>query len=500
MKWLNFLHFYQPAGQQKDILEAVVKQSYQPILEKVNEIDGVKMTMNISGSLLELFEKYDYGHLIELIKNALKDGKLELTGSCKYHAFLPLIPEEEAIRQIQLNEETLHKYFGGLYQTAGFFPPEMGYYPKIAPMIEKLGFKWIVLDEIANPENKMQGIDSTLYKIKDTNLKVFFRNRRISNMIMSAVVSNKETLRSALKTELAGDDYFLTGMDGETFGHHRVGLERLLFLIVSSPEFSTTSISQFMKECESKYLVKEVTPISSTWASSPLDIKEGIQFLSWFDKSNIIHKFQWDFLELALKLVHLCPKDSPKYEEIRHIMDIGIASDHFWWASGKPWWSLEMIENGAFQLMEIVRKAPNVSEKELNEAHELYQKIVSTAFEWQRSGKIREMNRERDQLLRIPFVDRTVSKGGAEEGVYYAFTDMIKDLEKKAAEKGEYEKAILWRDALFKFEKKLDMYDVVNAIELLRQEIPHEEVEAIIEKYKEKYRQMRGGQPEQRGR
>jgi hypothetical protein len=33
----------------------------------------------------------------------------------------------------------------------------------------------------------------------------------------------------------------------------------------------------------------------------------------------------------------------------------------------------------------------------------------------------------------------------------------------------------------------------------LRIEIPHQEVEQIIEKYKEKYRAVRGGQPEQRG-
>jgi len=33
----------------------------------------------------------------------------------------------------------------------------------------------------------------------------------------------------------------------------------------------------------------------------------------------------------------------------------------------------------------------------------------------------------------------------------------------------------------------------------LRVEIPHKEVEEMIEKYKDKYRQIRGGQPEQQG-
>ena len=107
--------------------------------------------------------------------------------------------------------------------------------------------------------------------------------------------------------------------------------------------------------------------------------------------------------------------------------------------------------------------------------------------------------REQGSILRIPFKDRTIGKGGAEKGVYYAFADMMKKLEKGAAKNGEYEKAILWRDAIYKLKNKLDIYDTINAIDLLRVEIPHNEVEKTIEKYKDKYRKIRGGQPEQRG-
>jgi len=57
----------------------------------------------------------------------------------------------------------------------------------------------------------------------------------------------------------------------------------------------------------------------------------------------------------------------------------------------------------------------------------------------------------------------------------------------------------LWRDSIYKLQNKLDIYDTINAIDLLRVEIPYKEVEEMIEKYKDKYRQIRGGQPEQRG-
>jgi len=57
----------------------------------------------------------------------LQRGQLELTASANYHAFLPKLPDEQIIRQIQLNTETNRQYFGDLYQPKGFFPPEMGY-------------------------------------------------------------------------------------------------------------------------------------------------------------------------------------------------------------------------------------------------------------------------------------------------------------------------------------------------------------------------------------
>ena len=75
----------------------------------------------------------------------------------------------------------------------------------------------------------------------------------------------------------------------------------------------------------------------------------------------------------------------------------------------------------------------------------------------------------------------------------------MKKLEREAAKKREYEKAILWRDAIYKLENKLDIYDTINAIDLLRVEIPYSGVEATIKKYKKKYQEIRGGQPEQRG-
>ncbi len=496
MKWANFLHIYQPADQQADILQAIIEQSYRPIISHILKAPNVRLTLNITGALLELFDKHGHQDIIQMLKAAGEAGKIEFTGSAKYHGFLPLLEEGDIVRQIKVNNEANSFYLGKAYKPRGFFPPEMAFTPKLTPIIESLGFEWLILDEIAATGEPGQVDYTKIYKIKNSKMKVFFRERRLSNMIMSAVVRSPETLRDAMKDDLASSRYLVTAMDGETFGHHRPGLEKFLFNILETKDFNQVSLSDLLTEYKDE---KEVEPVSSTWASSKEDIDRGVQFLSWKDPENKIHAWQWELFYLVRKEVEGMDEKHLRYAEVKHLMDVATASDHFWWASAKPWWSVEMIEDGAFRLLETIRMVPNVSEKDLVQARDLYEKIISTAFNWQRTGRIRTMMSEQRSILRIPFKDRTIGKGGAEVGVYHAFIDMMKKLEKDAVDRGEYEKAILWRDSLYKLENKLDIYDTINAIDLLRIEIPNNEVEETVAKYKDKYRAIRGGQPEQRG-
>lgn len=497
MYWANFLHFYQPFDQQPDILEAIVTQSYRPIIESLKKNRHVRLTLNINGSLLELFDKYGYRDLIDNLRELGERGQIEFTGSAKYHAFLPFLKQDEIIRQIKTNNETNTFFLGSkAYDPKGFFPPEMAYKQELAHIIESLGFSWIIIDEIAIAGETGKVDYTKLYNIKGTKLNAFFRERRLSNLIMSAVVRSPDTLKDAMREDMKSGRYLVTAMDGETFGHHRPGLEKMLFDVFSTKDFELIQISEIAKHFKETL---EVTPKESTWASSPQDIAKNIQFLSWSDPDNKIHTWQWELVDLVLKEIYALSKTDPAYSNVRKKMDVALASDHFWWASAKPWWSMEMIEDGAFRLLETLRSIPNISENTVKRASKLYENIVSTGFTWQRSGKIREMMREQGSILRIPFKDRTIGRGGAEEGVYHAFVDMMTGLEKKALQSGEYEKAILWRDAKYKLENKLDIYDTVNAIDLLRIEIPNKEVEETIEKYKDQYRKLRGGQPEQRG-
>lgn len=496
MHWANFLHFYQPIDQQPDILEAVIVQSYRPLLQGFRARPRVRLTININGSLLELFDRYGYQDLIDTLRFLGKEGRVEFTATPKYHAILPFLSREEAARQIKAHNETCAFFLGNAYRPQGFFPTEMAWSEELIPLIVEFGFRWVILDEIACHRGEGTVDYAKLYRIHGTELLAFFRERRLSNLIMSAVVRSRESLLAALGDESGRSRYFLTAMDGETFGHHRPGLEKLLFGLMDAPEFEFIQISDLPRHYHN---IREVQPISSTWASSRQDIERGIQFLSWRDPENEIHRSQAVFTELALQAVSSMDAGGSRYAEVRKKMDAALGSDHFWWASAKPWWSIEMIEAGAHRLLEVARSIPSLPPEVFAKARDHYEDIVSTAFDWQRSGRVRRMIHAQNESIRIPFKDRTLGRGGAEQGVFYAFMSMMKRLEQEAAARGEYEQAILWRDAQYKLEHKHDIYDFVNAIDLLRREIPHEEVERTIQEYKAQYRKIRGGQPEQRG-
>ncbi|MCD6271102.1 hypothetical protein J7J24_02000, partial [bacterium] len=299
MYWVNFLHIYQPLDQSKEILKRVVNESYRPLFKGLLNLKGIKVNLNINGALTERLIKDGYSDVIEAIKKLAQTNRLEFTESAKYHPLLPFLNKEEIIRQIRKNHETNKRYFGKAYKPYCFFPPEMAFSQKVGKVVEQLGYKMIILDEIAFNGGKSEPPKDRLFLIKNTNLKAAFRERRISNCIMSAVVRTKKEFLELIGDEIKEKVYLLTAMDGETFGHHRPGLERLLFKILQAKKPKQIFLSELLNYFKAE---EEIEPVPSTWASSKEEIEKRIQFYSWKNPKNKVHRLQWQFLNYLLKL------------------------------------------------------------------------------------------------------------------------------------------------------------------------------------------------------
>lgn len=399
MYWANFLHIYQPPTQKKYWVKRVADESYRKIFTGLKANPKAKLTLNINGVLLELLDACGYGDVIKDISDLIKRGQIELTGSAKYHALLPFLPETEIIRQVKLNEQTLKKYFGNKIKLRGFFPPEMAFDPKLVPVLAKLGYEWIIADELSFPRNTEMNHER-IYMIAGIKpMKIFFRERRMSWIILSGQIGTGNLLVQSLEERLKQNEYLLTAMDGETFGHHRPGLENLLFEIYRSQDLETVKISDLIQLFPKTEMIK---PVASTWALMEKDLEQNKPFSRWFDKQNSIHTAQWKLTNLAINIIETS-ENNKKYKKARAILDEALHSDQYWWASARPWWSIEMIERGAKQLKDcLFFLAPENAKikKAQIEAQKLYEKIIFTAFQWQRSGMVDTLAHQEDEDVR----------------------------------------------------------------------------------------------------
>jgi alpha-amylase/alpha-mannosidase (GH57 family) len=393
MYWANFLHIYQPPTQKELWIRRITDSSYRKIFSGLLAISQARLTINISGVLCDFLDSHGGKDVLQMIKELADRGTLELTGSAQYHAFLPLLPEDQIERQILLNEKTLTKYFGPHWKKGGFFPPEMAYSEKVAKVAKRLGYTWLIIDEFGFPAGTKLQTDS-LYTIHSSGLGVFFRQRHPSFGIISSQTSDSvaDLIKRIGLLHTGKGEYVVTAMDGEMFGHHRPGLEQLFFDLLKSPSVHTVTLGDLNEKIQKKTVIE---PQDSTWAVTKKDISAGTPFSRWKSKKNQIQLWQWELTELAIAIANREKQNS----KAQTALDKAIHSDQYWWACARPWWSIEMIERGVFELQQLIDQSPTATAQEKKRALEIYTNILFLAFTWQRTGLVDMMAKEDDEEL-----------------------------------------------------------------------------------------------------
>ena len=388
MLWANLLHIYQPPEQRKKILLKIAEDSYFSIIKILKKRPKVKITLNINGSLTEQLPRVGLRNIIQEFKFLAERGQVEFTGSAKYHIILPLLPEEEIIRQIKLNEETNKKFFGKVWRPRGFFLPELCYSKKAAKIIEKLGYSWIILDEIAYSGRRGKVSFDKRYSLKDSELKIVFRNRGLSDLFFSKWLDSIKKFERALKNDGRCENFLITCFDGENLGHHRTRMAELWAKILNEPRVETLTFSELLARYEEK---DETEPVACSWASNEEELTQGIPYPLWQNPKNPIHTLQWELTYLVTNAISSAKRD-PNFSKAREKIDQSLFSCQYWWASGRPWWKPEMIKKGAQKLVDVLDIFQGFSQ-EKKKGRRLYGKIVFLIKEWERTGKTKAFKR-----------------------------------------------------------------------------------------------------------
>jgi hypothetical protein len=359
----------------------------------LREAPAAKITLNINAVLTEQLGRYGLDDVIQGFRELAERGQIEFTGSAMYHPILPLIPRDEVIRQIKLNNEVNQHYFGEVYKPTGFFPPEMCYSYEVARTVAELGFRWILADEISF-NGQIGSIEyDRLYKVQGlADFLVFFKERPLSAGITYGAYPSAEPFVAALGDRLERHSYLLTGTDGEVYGHHRPGQEKLLSEVFAREIPQTCTISELIDRFTK---VDTAAPIPSSWNTWEDEMAQGIPYPQWRYPGHELHKLQWQLTHSVLRIVKEAPPSAPDFSRARRLLDEGLHSCQYWWASCRPWWSLEMIEWGAQKLYRAVESLGTaIDRKQTEEARRLFEEVVGMAKEWQESGQARRLKQQ----------------------------------------------------------------------------------------------------------
>lgn len=390
MYWANFLHIYQPPTQTEEIVRKVTNESYRKIVKILSENPNGKFSFNINASLTEQLIKYKLDDVIEGLGRLAEQGQIEFTGSAKYHPILPLIPENEVIRQIELNSKVNREVFGDVYNPVGFFPPEMCVSQKLAETISKMGFRWMICDELGYKGKIGLVKYDKIYQAEGLDdFYIFFNNRDVSSKMTFGLFPTLTEFGREVINKVPEDSYLLTGTDGEIYGHHRYGQEILLQQSLQDPNINlvkVTSLIDIFKERETTKL------LDSSWSAWEYEMDEGVPFPQWSYPGNEIHKMQWDLTYLVIETINALSPEVPNYEKARDMLDKGLHSCQWWWSSCRPWWNTYMIEMGTMQLYDAIASVKeSIDINVYNKAFELAQKIIDTSKYWHLDGTASEL-------------------------------------------------------------------------------------------------------------
>ena len=138
------IHNHQPVGNFDHVFEEAYERAYRPFLEIMARHPSVKFSLHTSGCLFEWLEKHKRGYF-DLIGGLVERGQVELLGGGFYEPILCILPEEDALAQIEIMRDYLKKRFGA--EVRGAWLAERVWEPHLANLLAKAGIKYLPLDD-----------------------------------------------------------------------------------------------------------------------------------------------------------------------------------------------------------------------------------------------------------------------------------------------------------------------------------------------------------------
>lgn len=373
IQWAQILHIYQPPGWTPKVIRRVVQEAYEPLITNLEKLPDAHITLNITASLTEQLVDLGFNDLLKRLGALASSGQVEFLTSAAYHPILPLLPDAEIHRQIDLNHEINKSVFGEAWSPKGFWPPELAVSERLFHLLKERGLEYVVASDLAY-DGKLSGPQpTTRYVTQQSDMTVVFRSRKLSDAFLDSCVRDEHTFHDVIGRDHTAP--IVTAVDGENLGHHRKEMDEIWLEVMSSDHFTTLTLSELLAQARGK----QSFPLHhSSWSSREDELANNIPFGLWQHPNNPIHQLLWQLTNLAIN------STARSTAEAREALDRALNSDHYWWASAEPWWSVELITQGAQRLERVIELGQNT--QDASQAKQLVKKITETSQKWQANG------------------------------------------------------------------------------------------------------------------
>jgi len=138
------IHFHQPIGQLRSVIERIYENSYKLLLDIFREYSDLKFAVHISGPLLLYMRENHPDWLQDLLK--LGDyGTIEFVAGTISESILPLVPGDLRLTQVLKYIEVFEGIAG--YKPRGFWLPERVWEPWLPEVLGRAGLEYVVIDD-----------------------------------------------------------------------------------------------------------------------------------------------------------------------------------------------------------------------------------------------------------------------------------------------------------------------------------------------------------------
>lgn len=412
--WAPVLHFYQPPTQAPGLTDWINQTCYQPLLDLLLKHEDIRLTVNISGSLLLQLHDLGATDTISKMKTLINSGQLEVLSTPSYHPLIPLTDSQPVLRQIDQNGQ-IHHWLFGKDPSRGFFPPELALTHESLEILKNFDYILTGESSINSHLDSEDIIVDSIYE--NDHQKLVVCSRTMNELLRAHPTSiNPTHFIEWLEANTLENSTIFSLSDAEIFGHHYRDRLDFLTTIFSDENFksrvSIQTISKSLQKITAKPLTKPLA--ASSWQTTQKNLDENHPFALWNDPTNEFHQGYHELEDLARSSLksftdNPLPEDENDLNIARHYFDRGLSSCHVFWLSRTPWWHPELVEAGATSLIKAIRSSRESSEnKQL--AEKKYRDFLLHMWNFHWSGKIEPYYKRYDQS-RSEFVSKLPKLG-----------------------------------------------------------------------------------------